>query len=586
MSTRSTSARSWQVQRWSPRRPVTLKAVAGTVLCLAVVLLVSAKVLSAASGSAFPLDVVSSDSMAPLLSTGDVVAWTPTPIDEVAVGDIVVFRSWLDREALIVHRVVEVREDFGKVALVTKGDANAYTDQAGPHVPEPCVVERNYVGTVLSVGPVPAKVPLVGYLALGAAEGYRLLCAPAASRGPVTAIGVIAPVTVSVLLLVAAVALLPQKQATVRERMLDAILGRRSLSLKTAALLFGTLFVSLLVCVHLFAYDSVVASVGVGQAAVPETLDLGSLAPGQTGFVTPFPIVNPGMLPVKGVVVARGALAPFLPPAVFSAEAAATFWQPLIATIPEGTAEGAYCGEVAIYSSPLWVVLPDHLCAGALAWDARSAVWVLDLIAAGLLTALACCCMALAALLESLWNTVSVNGTWQRVHRPLIPLSIARQASSLQQRLRQALSGLSWVGRIDLRGAPVTPYLIGALVAAPLVLALSSEILAMLCAAVGAVLVTYLCGHHTRKSVGMAVLVGMGVVTALGLVSVSVGLLSHGRAAIDAATLAAGAAGVYCLILGLALLPCCLASWFLAAQCRNVKERTDPLRALEGGCDL
>lgn len=118
---------------------LTMKSLIGNLLFVAVLLLIAARFLSVFSGSFFPIDIVTAESMSPTLIKGDLIAWTPTNINDVKIGDVIVFKSWLSwpEEKLIVHRVVDVKKEFGKVALVTKGDANNYTDQAGPHIPEP-----------------------------------------------------------------------------------------------------------------------------------------------------------------------------------------------------------------------------------------------------------------------------------------------------------------------------------------------------------------------------------------------------------------------------------------------------------------
>ena len=125
-----------------------MKSFIGNLLFIAVLLLIAARFLSVSSGTAFPIDIITSDSMGPSLMRGDLVAWTPTYIENVEVGDVIVFKSWLNwpDERLVVHRVVEIKEAWGKPALVTKGDANKYNDQAGPHIPEPYVTEKNFIG--------------------------------------------------------------------------------------------------------------------------------------------------------------------------------------------------------------------------------------------------------------------------------------------------------------------------------------------------------------------------------------------------------------------------------------------------------
>lgn len=112
---------------------------------------------------------------------GDIVAWTPTKIDDIKVGDVVVFRSyihWPD-EKIVVHRVSKIDTDSkGNPILETKGDNNDWTDQAGPHIPEPYIREDHLMGKVLSIGQAPLKIPFIGYLGIWINQGLESLSQP------------------------------------------------------------------------------------------------------------------------------------------------------------------------------------------------------------------------------------------------------------------------------------------------------------------------------------------------------------------------------------------------------------------------
>jgi signal peptidase I len=68
----------------------------------------------------YTLTYVTSDSMAPALTPGDV--YVVGPADDVGAGDVVVFYS-TDRGEYVTHRVVEVRDG----GYETSGDANDVT---------------------------------------------------------------------------------------------------------------------------------------------------------------------------------------------------------------------------------------------------------------------------------------------------------------------------------------------------------------------------------------------------------------------------------------------------------------------------
>jgi len=68
-----------------------MKSFIGNLLFLAILLLIAARFLSVMSGTAFPINIVSAGSMSPSLMEGDLVAWIPSDIDDVEVGDVIVF---------------------------------------------------------------------------------------------------------------------------------------------------------------------------------------------------------------------------------------------------------------------------------------------------------------------------------------------------------------------------------------------------------------------------------------------------------------------------------------------------------------
>jgi signal peptidase I len=68
--------------------------------------------------------VISSGSMHPLLTVGDLVVSRSTPAASLHPGDIVTFHDPGLGNRFVTHRVVEVAEARGQVSVQTKGDAN------------------------------------------------------------------------------------------------------------------------------------------------------------------------------------------------------------------------------------------------------------------------------------------------------------------------------------------------------------------------------------------------------------------------------------------------------------------------------
>jgi signal peptidase len=68
-------------------------------------------------------------SMSPGINPGDVVVTVPQPAKDIAVGDVISYHIPLEDHRVETHRVIEVtRDPAGRLAVVTKGDANTDKD--------------------------------------------------------------------------------------------------------------------------------------------------------------------------------------------------------------------------------------------------------------------------------------------------------------------------------------------------------------------------------------------------------------------------------------------------------------------------
>jgi signal peptidase len=109
-------------------------------------------VVAAPPPSPLHLSYVTSDSMEPTLQPGD--AYLVSTLGAAEEGDVVTFQS-PEREGFVTHRVVDVTDE----GLITKGDANPSTDQAGgaPPVPRSAVL-----GEAITVGGLLLVIPGLG----------------------------------------------------------------------------------------------------------------------------------------------------------------------------------------------------------------------------------------------------------------------------------------------------------------------------------------------------------------------------------------------------------------------------------------
>jgi len=105
----------------------------------------------------YPVLVVVSESMIPVLNVGDLIVIQGKDPQEIDGGTIIVFHSPRDYHTLIVHRVVEIVRRDSQIYFRTKGDHNSAPDNWSPSPGVPA----NHV-----VGAYSLKIPYLGYIVM------------------------------------------------------------------------------------------------------------------------------------------------------------------------------------------------------------------------------------------------------------------------------------------------------------------------------------------------------------------------------------------------------------------------------------
>jgi len=138
-----------------------------------------------AFGTPYPFYVVASGSMEPALEVNDILlVQGHDPIEDVEVGDIIVFDRPDGAEKVIVHRVVEVLSEDPRT-LRTRGDANQISIP-GTDFP---ITGDKYIGKVMHIVPkvgyvTKALAPPVNYILIAIIIGFMVFKHMRASRGP------------------------------------------------------------------------------------------------------------------------------------------------------------------------------------------------------------------------------------------------------------------------------------------------------------------------------------------------------------------------------------------------------------------
>lgn len=536
--------------------------------------------------------------MSPALMEGDIVAWTPASIDDIEIGDVVVFKSYINwpDEKLVIHRVVDIKKDsLGRPLLETKGDANKWTDQAGPHIPEPYIREDRVLGKALSIGKQPLKIPLIGYLGIWVNQGLDSLSQPIAAKGSLAYVGVFAPLTISIVILVILIFTISEKTKTIKEKLRFYIFGRRPLSFKKTLILFLIAYIVFFNVIHCFAYDTISTSVGIENESPDSTMNFGRIKQGTTSFSKDTPIINPSVMPVKGIIFGRGEVNEYISRESFELGPGERKTVSLTATAPNGTQNGSYMGDIMIYSSPFWLLYPDDFIQNLYNWNAEATVFCLDILSALFLTFITMFLLTSITFIGEKYIILTTDRSWRHTSKLILKRETIEQTSLTKKKIKRALGKrIGWISKIDLAETdtkkPLSESLVkpilASLVIIPILLLISDQIMAMIIAASIAGLVAYFISCKIRRKIILTAVLAISMAIAYMMIHANIILIAKDYTMMELMALGLGATGVYLLLLAVLLIPLSLLSWFLTRLIRNLKERKDPLLSLEGRCDL
>ena len=138
--------------------------VIGTILCVILIPILAVNLTLIAKsfinkdevpsvGGVFPL-IVLTDSMLPVIESGDLIICNTLEAEEVKNGDVISFFDPVGNgSSIVTHRVIEITEDDGQLAFRTKGDNNNAEDRA-------LVTASDLVGVYKF------RIPAVGHVAM------------------------------------------------------------------------------------------------------------------------------------------------------------------------------------------------------------------------------------------------------------------------------------------------------------------------------------------------------------------------------------------------------------------------------------
>ena len=424
-----------------------LKKIVKNVILMIAILLIANRIISVSFVNIpTTVGVISSGSMEPVLHRGDIVLWHPADPDTVKAGDVIVYQSYMDSTKTVTHRVVDIDHDEdGNTYFTTKGDANDYTDQSGPHAPERPIGEDNFRGKVLSVAQQPLSIPFVG-------ETWFFIASYLA--GEPGAFPWMAFLIIGVVLLIFGSVTYKKAKKDKTKKVMDLFFGAEKVRVKTVFMYAIVIYVVILMLSSFTFHDVASASVGV-NADTPETdisfeMDHGSYSEKN------LTITAPGTpLPHKIVLFPDGDAAQFMSieNPVFTASSGERCNCKVNASVPIYAHDGVYNGEIYVYSSPYWQVLPDSFMENEVRKNPRNAVLYFDLISGLILTGISVALLILLSKAVDFYIVYSTHFSWvmdtlvyrkKSLHRNRIKLVITKIFSQCSRMVRW-LYNLDWV---------------------------------------------------------------------------------------------------------------------------------------------
>jgi len=384
-----------------------LKKIAKNAILMIAILLIVNRIISVSFVNIpTTVGIISSGSMEPVLHKGDIVLWYPVDPDTVKVGDVIVYKSYVDPTKTVTHRVVGIDHKEDNTYFKTKGDANSYVDQGpAPVPPEPLIGEDHLNGKVLSVGQQPVSIPFVGDIWLFITSYLA---------GDPGVFPWLSFLLVGFMLLIFGSFAYKKAKKDKTKKVMDLFFGPEKVRAKTVFMYALIIYLVILIFSSFTFHDVASASVGV-NASTPETdVFFEKMSPDSTSEKN-LTITAPGTpLPHKVVVFPEGDVAQFISieDSVFTASARQKCNCKVNASVPIYAHDGVYNGEIYVYSSPYWQVLPDSFMENEVKNNPRNAVLYFDLISGLILTIISVALLILFSKAVDIYIVYSMHFSW------------------------------------------------------------------------------------------------------------------------------------------------------------------------------
>jgi len=575
-----------------------LKKIIGNVLFASVLLLVIGRFLSIIAGTPFPMSVIASHSMEPALLRGDVLPWVPCNLEDVHEGDVVVYKSansW-GKEIFIAHRVVSIIESNGKTMLITKGDSNNYTDQSGPHIPEPPVNSKMLKGKAIMLGKQPLKLPFAGYPWLIIQGAFVELSKPMSWGKPQSDAHYIifAPAAISLSMLVAGIVIwAPENGKSLKDKLREQIFGPERISPKrifSYILLFYLIF---LMIASSFSYDRLSSSIGVEKVPPKSAISFGNMSYGEQSFPKSVNIVNPSLFPIRGIVFASGNISSFLEykNRVFTLKNGERFSGNITAYVPQNIEPGIYTGSIYIYSSPYWMLMPSSSISFLYDWSPKGTVILLSIVSAWIMATITSILLfAMSFVVERYllekrylsWAMLPVHVKLHPFYSKIPSLNIKKKFVDI---FRWMNGELHWID-FDIK-KPLISSIIGFAAVSPLIYihGFRNFVYMLFLASFMGGVVAYIIGCRWRAEIMFSALVTNAIFSLIFASTAFFHIFRTNHSLLVPFSSSITIAGIIMFIFAIMAVPACLFSWLPGYAIHSLRERLD-YRILLKRCDI
>ncbi len=444
-----------------------LKKTLGNLILAVLILLLLARAVSfAGEVQPTPLSVVESESMEPALSVGDLVFWGPTTMDNVEVGDIVVFSSQVGDAELIIHRVVEIQETNGERQLITQGDANDHPD------PRP-VTEENLLGAPISVAGRSLRMPRIGYVWMWLSALVTGAIAGGLAGG---GLAMLVPFLTAGIMIILTIVFISSDDDDEDEKLKRLIIEEESSRIWQIFLIIFILFAFIIVPSTWYGYETVSMSIGVDERATGDADHVYSTSPGEIvpGNQT---VENPGHVTLTHHVLVRGDRPEWVHVEEnnFRTSPGGNNTVQFYVEIPENAEPGTYDLELADYHSPFWTVYPQNFASSVIESSPSHGVLMLNFLTTFIFASATLLLMLLFSYVIDryvLWKEFRAARKAVMLRRKKGKLSMKDKISMGKKRAKdKVLAAFDWIRGVDViefePEKPVYASLVG-LIAVPL----------------------------------------------------------------------------------------------------------------------